>query len=275
MLIFIRKHFTRGKYDPFVLLINTAVYLAGLLAVIKTILRKYFLPVLDAVLLVLIFSIMISVWGHVKFGNDYSYPSVFRNVLIPTYTMITLASLYFTGAYKRPSRLRDVIKGVIISTITVLVVYALLPQDLRFSRAVIVLGGISSAIVLSLQRILCAILGTGLSVNPFKRTIRTVIVSDENSYSGIADLVKHSYAKTLIIGRVSLTPDDLGNEVLGNLEQINEVIRINNIDEMVFSTRELTAAQVINSMHLVSEQNIKIKLAPAGEKLLIGKNVMR
>jgi hypothetical protein len=49
-----------------------------------------------------------------------------------------------------------------------------------------------------------------------------------------------------------------------------EVIRINRINEVIFSTRELTASQIINSMHLLSKYNISIKIAPTGERLIIG-----
>ena len=270
MLIFIRKHFGKDRFDPFYFLIRTAIYLWGLLAVFKTIIRKYFLPVADAVLLVVIFLILIPVWGNLKFGESYSYPSLFRIIIIPGYTLITMIALYFTGGYKIPSRLRDVLKGVIIGTVVVLMIYALLPQNLRFSRAVIVFGGISAIVILPLYRIMCAAIGTGLSENPFRRTIRTIIVSDDESFKRIEMLVNKSRARALVVGRVSLSPDDLDNEVLGNLEQLTEVIRINTVDEVIFSTKELSAAQIINSMHLLSEHNIEFKLVPAGEKLLIG-----
>ena len=88
--------------------------------------------------------------------------------------------------------------------------------------------------------------------------------------NNIRNLLEDSGINSIIAGRVSVRLDDLSPDVLGNIGQIKEVIRINRINEVIFSTKELTASQIITSMHLLSDCNVIIKIAPTGEKLIIG-----
>ena len=171
-----------------------------------------------------------------------------------------------------PSRIVNIFKGIIAGTVVILVIYALLPLDLRFSRAVIILGGLAALIVIPLYRILLEIAGFRIIHNPFKRTRRTVVVADEEGFVNIRKLISNGSVKSAVAGRVSIRNEDLGVEVLGNLEQLTEIIRINRIDEVIFSTKELSASQLIDSMHLLSESNVTVKISPPGEKVIIGSN---
>jgi GT2 family glycosyltransferase len=272
MLIFINKHFGGKGRMSFLFPIRIAIYLRGLITLIKSILRRLMLPVTDAVIIYFLFIIIIPLWEKFKFGGEYSYPNIFSNLIIPVYAVITLASILITGGYKVPSRIIDVLKGIIIGTTIILVIYALLPQDLRFSRAVIVLGGITALIIIPLYRILLAIAGLRIIQNPFAGAKRTVIVGDEVGFSNVRKLISAGSMSYTIAGRVSINEEDLGADVLGNLEQLKEIIRINRIDEVIFSTRELSASQIINSMHLLADSNVTVKIAPFGEKFIIGSN---
>lgn len=270
MLIFIRKHFTGREYRPFLLFIRIAIYILGTAAVLKNIVRKYFLPLADSLVIFLIFIFLIPAWGKLRFGESYSYPGIFALTVIPFYIVATIGSIFLSGGYRLPSRPVRVIKGLLSGLALVLVIYALLPPEFRFSRAVIVIGGLSTTVIILLLRVLMAAAGIKAVINPFARAARTVIVSDDEEFIRISDLIGKSAKKHEIAGRVGINPDDLSHNVLGTLQQIKDIIRINRITEVVFSTRELSASQIIESMHLVSECNIDIKIAPTGENILIG-----
>jgi GT2 family glycosyltransferase len=270
MIIFVKKHFMNNGYHGFLFLIWSAVYFWGLIAIMKNFIRKFFLPIADAALLFTLFSLIIPLWEDYRFNGEYRYPELFISVIVAVYTIGTVLSVFLSGGYKLPAKLRDAIRGITFSTITILVVYSLLPLDFRYSRAVILLGALSAMIAIPAYRFLLTFTGLGLIKNPSFKSVRLVIVGDEEGFIKIKSLIKDSGLNSAIIGRVSTSADDLGAEVLGNIGQIREVIRINRINEVVFSTRELTASQIINSMHLLSECNITIKIAPTGENLIIG-----
>ena len=270
MIIFVKKHFTESGHRSFIIIIKSAVYFWGVIALLKNFFRKVFLPVADAALLYGLFMLIIPLWENIRFGVEYKYPVIFHNIIVPVYTIGTVLSVYLTGGYKIPAKLWDAIKGIVFSTTAILVLYSLLPLDFRFSRAVVLLGGLSALIIIPLYRFLLAVSGYFLIENPFVKPVRIIVVGDEEGLSNIINLLYDSEVHSVIVGRVSTRQDDLGPGVLGNIEQIKEVIRINRITEIIFSIRELTASQIINSMLLLSDCNVTIKIAPSGEKLIIG-----
>jgi O-antigen biosynthesis protein len=275
MLIFIGRHF--GKKDHWILLslIRIAIYFWGFIAILRSFFKRYILPITDASIIILLLIFLIHFWGNYKFGGDYQYPILFKNLIIPGYTALTIAAIYLSGGYRLPSRIGKVIRGVISGSAAALVIYAILPEELRFSRAVMILGSSLTLALIIIQRILLALLGTRLVCNPFARARRVVIVGDNTGYTAIKKLLTDSSARSKITGRVSISPDDLGPEVLGNLGQIIEIIRVNRIDEVIFSTRGLSASQIIESMQLISGLNVIIKISPPGEKLIIGSNYVK
>jgi GT2 family glycosyltransferase len=270
MIIFVKKHFTESRNRSFILIIRSAVYFWGLISLLNNFLRKFFLPLADAALLYIFFLNLIPFWENYRFGGEYSYPEIFQAIIVPVYTLATVLSVFLTGGYKLPSKISDTVKGILISTVAIIAIYSLVPLDFRFSRAVILLGGLSALIIIPLYRFLLAVTGLGLIRNPLTKTRRAVIVGDEEGLNNIRNLIEDSGTNSVIIGRVSASQDDIGPDVLGNIEQIKEVIRINHINEVIFSTRELSASQIINSMYILSDCNISIHIAPAGEKLFIG-----
>jgi GT2 family glycosyltransferase len=270
MLIFIRKHFTGNGYLVLRILLNIAVYFHGILAVIKNFGKRYFLPMLDAAIIIAVFLLLIPAWEKIKFGGSYHYPGNFTAILLPSYTSAILISVWLSGGYKIPSRFKNVIRGLAIGTGSALAIYSLLPQDLRFSRAVVLFGGLISAALIPAARLLIAVTGTSIVRNPFPLTRRIAVAINENGYSDICNLLKSRDKRVEITGRISLSDNDLGNEVLGNIDQLKEIIRINRITEVIFSTRDITAAQIISSMQVLSDINIAFRMASPGEKVIIG-----
>jgi FlaA1/EpsC-like NDP-sugar epimerase len=257
------------------MLIGIAIYFWGFIAVVKNIFRRYILPVSDSATIIILLIFIIHYWGRYRFGGDYDYPGLFKALIIPGYTIIIVTAVFLSGGYKIPSKIWKVVRGVISGSGAVLVIYALLPQELRFSRAVMIMGSVLTLFLITLQRLLFAIAGIRLVYNPFPRARKVVIVSDSEGYGRIRGLISESESGSRISGRVGINSDDLGAEVLGSLGQLREIIRVNRIDEVIISARELTASQIIDSMQLIADSNVTIRISPSGEKLIIGSNYVK
>jgi FlaA1/EpsC-like NDP-sugar epimerase len=270
MIIFVRKHFANGSLKTFTLLIHIAIFFRAGLSVLKQFMKRIFFPLTDGILVYFIFRLATSVWGVYKYGIGYKYPETFTENIIPAYTLIIILSILSLSGYKIPVKPFSAIKGVLTGTILILIVYALLPLDLRFSRAIIITGGLMSLLAVPLWRLFISVIGFEIAENPFSKNRKTVIVSDSEGYSRVKDLMLSSGITNRIAGRVSIRQDDMKEEVLGSIEQIREVIRINKIKEIIFTTRNLSASQVIDSMHAISDFNIKIRIASADESYIIG-----
>lgn len=270
MIIFVKKHYKENGHSGYFLIIKLAVYFYGIMAILKNFLKKALMPFCDAGLLFAFFISMIPIWEKYRFAGAYSYPDLFPVTIVTVYTVMTVLTIFLAGGYKLPSRLSNVIKGIAISSVAILVIYSLLPLNLRYSRAVVLLGGLSAITIIPIYRLLLSAIAPGLVVNPFAKARRNIIVGDEEGFNNIKDLLKTMQANSDIIGRVSTRQDDLGPYVLGHIEQLKEIIAINHINEVIFSTRGLSASQIINSMHLLADSNVKIHIAPSGEKIIIG-----
>ena len=270
MIIFVRKHFSYGEFSKYFFPIQAAIILRAGLLLFRRLLRKILLPVTDFVLIYVIFRLTASIWGPVKFGNGYHFPDIFPDIIIAVYGVILVLATAFLSGYKIPSKSINAVKGLITGTIIVLVFYALLPDDMRFSRAIILFGGLASLIAIPLWRFLISLPFPGIADNPFSRSQSTVIVGDEDNYQNIIKLIGSSNNGNRVAGRVSIDKDDMTGKVLGNIGQLKEVIRINKIKEVIFTTGRITAAQIIDSMHLISDSNVNIRIASSGEKYLLG-----
>ena len=99
---------------------------------------------------------------------------------------------------------------------------------------------------------------------------KTIIVSDAERYQRVKELMASAGIRFRILGRVSIDRNDSGEEVLGSIDQIREVARAGRVKHIVFSAGQLSTNQIIDSMHLVSDMNISMKIASAGEKYITG-----
>jgi len=74
------------------------------------------------------------------------------------------------------------------------------------------------------------------------------------------------------IGFVS--PDESVNHqlFLGNLHQLHEIIRINKIDELIFSSEDIPSQEIIRIMLDLNDLNIDYKIAPPESLSIIGSN---
>jgi GT2 family glycosyltransferase len=109
----------------------------------------------------------------------------------------------------------------------------------------------------------------GITGNIFSGPGKTIIISEPQGYQVIIKLLALPGIHAAVAGRVSLNRDDASEEVLGNLEQLREIIRINKIKEVIFAAGEMSTSQIIKSMHNISDLKIKTKIASSDGKYII------
>jgi GT2 family glycosyltransferase len=270
MLIFVRKHFNSGTHKWYIFLVQTAIFFRAGLSMLKRVIKYLFLPISDGLLVWIIFRLAAEVWENYRFGPGYNYPGAFTGVIVPVYVIIIILSIALFSGYRKPSGIGRTLKGICTGILVILVFYALLPLDIRFSRAVIIIGGLISIPAVALLRMFLSIVLPEFADNPFKKERKTVIVSDPEGYKGVKELLELNSREYVISGRVSISPDDISEEVLGNLQQLKEVVRINKIKEVIFASRNLNSSVIIGSIHSLADSNVSIKIASSDEKYILG-----
>ena len=81
-------------------------------------------------------------WEAIRFGGQTQYPQEYLLYVVPSYILIWLLALFLSGSYDRPARPLSIFTGISAGTVIILLIYALLPETLRFSRALILMGSV-------------------------------------------------------------------------------------------------------------------------------------
>ncbi|HRZ75885.1 MAG TPA: glycosyltransferase, partial [Bacteroidales bacterium] len=274
MNIFARKHFSARRARVFSLLINLAIYLRAGLALGSRWVQRLTLPLLDAALMYG-GSLLLARWweNNVLLDKGGRYPEAFFLFVLPAYLIFWLTAIYLGGGYDRPYRIRRALGGVVTGSLFILVVYALLPESLRFSRALILLGtvwGLSSTAGLRYLLRVARVPGFAQAGNKVKQIL---IIGDKQEGQRIELLLNRAMVTPAFSGLVSpLEGEAEDPEVLGHLTRLRDLISIYRINEVIFCARNLSASRIIDLMAELQDTGVEYKIAPQESMAVIGSN---
>lgn len=273
MSIFAKKHFSQSNAVLFSFLIHIAIYLRAGAAIVSRFLSRMFLPLLDAVTIYGGYYIIKTYWE--LYVKQLHYPDEYMMYVVPAYVLIWIISSYLTGGYDKPIRISKTIRGILSGTIFILVVYALLNEQYRFSRALIIMNTAWACLITALIRY--ALNASGMKGYALAADVRKrlIIVADTANAKRILSLLQLSGSSTQFIGYIDTgnTEDqELKQFRLGNIAQLSEVIEIYRIDEVIFSSQSLSSHDIIEHMLAPRQRDVEYKIAPAESLFIIGSN---
>ena len=206
---------------------------------------------------------------NIKVDEGTIYSGTYTMVIIPTYILIWISSLYFNGGYDKPLRLARIVRGLLIGTFIIAAIYGFLDESLRFSRAMILLGFAYSTISLIILR-------WGLHFIKYKNfdiegntEKRTLIVGTVLEGERVKSLLKSSDVKLNVLGFVTSANEDPSNEIIGSLDDLEDLVSLYNIDEIIFCSADIPAATVIEWMTKLGSR-IEFKMVPQDSMSIIG-----
>lgn len=272
MIIFAQKHFSPKNARFYSISIRAAIYFRAGLSLLRRFLKRIFLPLIDAVIAIAGLVVINPVWEAYKFPEGGGHPPDVLRILFSAYILIWFISIYFSGGYDRPLSLKRLSRGILIGTAIILVAYSLLPEDYRFSRALILFGTGWNLLCLNLLRMGLHFSGWKSFVLNLGKKKRVLIVGRENEYIRITSILKETSLAVDIIGRVKPQSDTLPGSSLGELSQLEEIIGINKIDELIFSANDMSTREIIHHMLALSSLQKDYKIAPPESPSIIGSN---
>jgi len=271
MIIFAKKHFSKGNARQYAILINLAIYFLAFLTLTRQFFKAIFLPVIDAGIIYFGFAVLLPNWEAYKFERGY-YPPEYLHVAVPIYILIWITSIWLTGGYRKSIQFSRIFKGLLWGTLSILVFYSLVDESMRFSRALLLLGSIWAFAALPAYRyLLSKFRMTGLDLELGKQK-RIVLVAAEAESERISELIVSSGLKIDTVGYVSPNESVHHKLYLGNIHQLPEIIRINKIDELIFSSEDIPSQEIIRIMLDLNDLNIDYKIAPPESLSIIGSN---
>lgn len=275
MLIFARKHFSQSHIYTFSLLIRIAIYFRAGAAVLTRIWRKLFLPLLDILLLFSGMYFLKSYWGH---NMQVNYPAFFLQVAVPGYIFLWVFSVFFSGGYDHPVKLEKVIRGIFTGTLLILVVYALLPEAYRFSRALILLGAVWASISMIGLRLVLGLLFRNIVPLHGNSKKRLMLVGEPGEVNRVLSLLRLTQSSHNFIGFVRV--DNHSEEMkssetferfyLGETSRLEAILEVYAIDEVIFCGKDVSSNQIITLMSTPVKKEVEFKIAPPESMYIIG-----
>jgi GT2 family glycosyltransferase len=272
MIIFAKKHFSKKQSRTFIALINIAIYIRAALAILYRFGRSILTPIIDALIILSGFIIITPIWSNYKFGNEDAYPHDVFVFALAAYGLIWIVSLMFIGGYDKPVKLKNVFKGIISGTILILVLYSLLPVNLRFSRAIILMGASWAIVFIPSVRFLLHFTNRSIFKINLPGKKRVAIVGNKKESSRLVKLLNNNNPKIKIAAYVNPENDKSDIYFAGNLGQLDEIVKINKIDEIIFCAKNLQSQQIIGTMLKLNNAKVDYKIASPDGISVIGSN---
>ena len=266
MAIFAKKHFSKERAQMFSLLINFAILLRASVSIASRFAKRIALPILDGTLIYAGLFFVSRYWETMVRAEDgLHYPKEFFLLVLPAYVLVWLVSMHFSGGYDKPAKLSNVIRGLVAGSAIILIGYGLMGEQVRFSRAVILIGSVWAIIVVSAIRLLLHLLKTeGFNLNS-EKTKRFLVVGRGDEIDRVETLLKDTFKTPGFIGRYAVSDDN-------DLSKLDDFIRIQNIGEVIFCAKDIPAQRIIDCMTQTKFPQVDFKIAPSETMYLIGSN---
>ena len=271
MILFVKKHYDKKDASILISVIKLAIMFRALISITKRLITKLTLPIIDAVTFFLGIVLIKNFWATNYFSNENYYNDLFLKIGIPSYIFFWMFGIYMKKGYNNPIKMSRIIIGILSGTILLLIIYGLLPENLRFSRALIIFGTFWAI----LSSIITRYLISSLKLDSFKihnsKSKRIAIAANKTEFDRIIGIIKNNSYRENIFFQISKLADKTNNDKIGTLEQVEEILKIYKIDELIFSAKDYKSNEIISTMQKLNNK-VEIKIAPTKSTFVIGSN---
>lgn len=269
MIIFAEKHFSQKNAKIFSFFIKLAIYFRASIAVVNRFIKNIFVPFIDFVLSTTLLFILSHFYQKYS-GKEFS--SELIKYALPSYSFVWLSVSYFSGGYDKPFKIFKAIRGILAGTGLILMIYALLPKDVQFSRLFILLGTVSTLISLISLRLIFTVLNiNGLSMKT-KTSKRFGIIGNSTEADRVLELLKQTNNQISYSCIINPTKELINPKSVGDIYQIDEILNVHKLDELIFCAKDNTTQTIIETMSSIKQKKIDFKIAQPDSLYLIGSN---
>ncbi|GIV28482.1 MAG: hypothetical protein KatS3mg027_2296 [Bacteroidia bacterium] len=274
MMIFADKHFSNSYASVFRFLIYIAIYFRAGLSILYRFIKTILLPLFDIIVISGLL-IAFAFWYEKAFKLSENYfDRVQLYVGVILFAFLIVGNVLFQGGYAKYPKYKNIFQGNVFGLLIVLSIYALLPESLRFSRAIVVMGFVLSLLYFTISRWLFYF--TGLKKYSYLSSVlpkNVLVVGDEEEFERVKEILKNIPVHTNYLGLIKTNDSSSQHpNFSGYLKDIEEVVQLEKIDEVIFCSKHLHAKDIIYWMTKMSYLPVQYKIAPPNELYIIGSN---
>ncbi|MBK9107715.1 MAG: glycosyltransferase [Saprospiraceae bacterium] len=239
MIIFSFKHITGGQKTFFIVFLKALIWAKALMSAVKSSFIQLRMVLIDGIALCLGFQFIRNVWSEVYHGNsDYldKLPTLINTAL---FILIWISSFYYQGVYEKKYTLKDIVIAAIWGFFINLMLYAMLPEEWRASRMLL---------VFSFFYVIGYAIMSRLFLNKFIKNQWTIGSDQPLNGLVIGDDSQFEKAKVLIQftrNKIQLMHKNVENTLNFTPEMWVDFIRINNIHEIILCEKNMPWKEIL------------------------------
>ena len=280
LYLFYKKHFQHHYLSFFRWFILLGVMLRGIIVFIRNFISANFALLIDLFLMNSVYTLTFFIRYEMGSGfslNDFFNQYIYINIIS---TLIFIASAYFLELYGKYKLSLIQIFKTNFSTLLLLSALTFFINQLAFSRIVVIVAASFSTALMIIWRIIFRLLGSRsgstFSKSFFQRRI-VLVGTDEETAKLIQKMKAQVPADYVIVGVISDSTRDIGKNIeeipiVSDIKNMGAFIRLENIDEVIFSTHKLSYQTVISTMSIIDNPGVEFKIVPENLEVIIGKS---
>ena len=272
MLRFSEKHFKQTHSHFFRAFLRTGILTRAALQVVVDRYKKWRFSLLEALLL----AVIVFITGFFRYNQlGRPLPTAFYGIIPLLYAAAAGFGIRIAQGYTQSKihSVHPVLLGYLLGLFGISTI-SFFFKSIAFSRWVVLLSFLTGAILVSLFRIIRRRDKRGLSIQR-----RLLLVSDELGAARLQNILKDNYQLPYsLAGFVRPTRRqneqssiDIDIPELGEIHQLRELVRLEDIDDLVFDATSLTNELIFREIQKLKDLNLNFRILTSRKDHLIGR----
>jgi hypothetical protein len=191
--------------------------------------------------------------------------------IVPAYTLVWMASSYFSGGYDKPFSTWRLMRGIIIGTVIISATYGFIDESLRYSRALILIGAAwAFAIMLIWRAGYHAFAGRGL-LSGNRDDPRLLICGSASESERTLNMLHSAGADFRYIGFVSTDKSSSAANQVGDSGMLDQLVKVYRINEIIFCLGTIPVSSALQWMKKLRGR-VHFKLTADNLQAITGSN---
>jgi GT2 family glycosyltransferase len=267
MHLFVKKHYGSGSAGIFRFFIQLAIWLRAAVTALGNFLKWLGLPLMDTLITLGCLAAVAKFWqAFIKPAIEYRSEVMY--LYLPLFTLSFILSGAVTGLYDQSYKPRKAWIAMMIAVLVNLAIYSLLDIDYRFSRGVMLFGGLFASICILLFRKILVDTNV-IAVQDEDREYRqTLVAGSEEEYQKVITMMHQANRNERVLGRISLQSNE--NNSLASFNELGYLLKELPAREIVFCIGKQLTLQ--RAMLFMKQENGKLryKFYYAGSNSIVG-----
>ncbi|MEE9440218.1 MAG: glycosyltransferase family 2 protein [Saprospiraceae bacterium] len=263
MALYVEKHYTGITGKWFAKILTIGITLRAMISSLKRIVEQSVRPFIDGALSGLSLYCFSQLWEEYYFQNSEYYSQAKLLANIGGYVLIWSIVLWYVGYYKKTTFQKRFV-GVLSGLVLILAVYALLPEDYRTSRVILLAGAIITLIISSITTL---IFKQRSSIPANKKIL---IVAKEQQAKSIVKSLSKANVNSEILGIVYPETKMPNNLIyLNDISQLGALSKVLKAEEIIFSADDMSMKDIMHQM-VILDTRLSYKIAGDDSLSILG-----